>query len=231
MPNEDGSWPRTFLINLASRTDRLESVTAELTRANVEWERFDGHTAETSATLGIVPADDMRGRELTSGDLGCVGSHLAIFRLIVESGLPGGLILEDDLLIVDDFRERVLSALRRRRPDTMVVQLGWLRYDHNVQIQMKNAAYKLKKKERRDRLIVAPFAFGSHCYWVSSEFAKRSIERMTPPYAPIDLMTEDIRWQENLVFEQCWPPLAVQNTSASDITNRRTHGVEKRPRW
>ena len=50
---------------------------------------------------------DGRRRTLTPGEIGCALSHLNIYRRIVEDELSGAIVLEDDAILLDGFRDTV----------------------------------------------------------------------------------------------------------------------------
>ena len=77
------------------------------------FEAVDGQTPELSAFLKdngikLTPA---WAKACTVGQLGCMCSHMALWKLVVEKHLPYAIVLEDDVLISDAFRSEVRAVL------------------------------------------------------------------------------------------------------------------------
>jgi GR25 family glycosyltransferase involved in LPS biosynthesis len=221
--------PAAYLINLASRPDRLRTATERLSREGFTPEIVVAQTYESARAANIEVAADLRGRyPMTAGDLGCIASHLGVFQLIVERDQPGALIFEDDVLPVTDFSRRSRHAFATA-PIGTVLQLGWVGYEHRVRNRLKDLGARASGKLRRDRWELDSFAFGTHCYWASAEFARFALTYLTPAFAPIDLMLAvAVREPGQRNFR--WPPLAIQDDSPSDI-RERTHGTTQNPKW
>ena len=105
---------RIFVVNLESSADRREFIGSQLKGLDLLYEIFpavDGRKlpqAEVDAAYDASGAVDFFGRELTRGEIGCSWSHLNIYRKMVEESIPEALVLEDDVILGQDFKE-VLS--------------------------------------------------------------------------------------------------------------------------
>ena len=220
----------TYLINLASRPDRLATATERLADTGLVVECVAAKTYESALEAGVRFADDLRGRRaMTAGDLGCVASHMEVYRHIIERGQRGALILEDDFYPVVDFGERVRSSLSLA-PPAGILKLGWLGYKHRLQSRVRDSAVRARRKARRDRWEPHSFAFGTHCYWASAEFAEFALGYMNPVFAAIDnMVTAAVQESSHKAFRH-WPPLAIQDDSPSDI-DKRIHGAAMKPKW
>ena len=73
-----------FVINLKNNVDRMEKVTKELQKINVECERFDAIYNEKQ---GIV---------------GCCMSHIECLKIAKKKNLPHIMIWEDDSIFVEE---------------------------------------------------------------------------------------------------------------------------------
>jgi len=80
---------QAFVINLKSRTDRLEQFHATMKAHSIDAESIERFDA--IATPG-------------RGWLGCVRSHIAILKLAIERDLPRITIFEDDFMWCEDAR-------------------------------------------------------------------------------------------------------------------------------
>lgn len=92
-------------VNLASRTDRNEHMQNELVRIGIEAERFDAY--EPGPTIEKVGADRVqRMIDGTPGAIGCMYSQIAIM-LRAARGQRHAFVMEDDLILANDFKDRL----------------------------------------------------------------------------------------------------------------------------
>ncbi|WP_114965143.1 glycosyltransferase family 25 protein [Alkalilacustris brevis] len=106
-----------WLINLDRSPDRLSRMDAGLRAQGLAYERLpaiDGK-AEFDRLLPRVDRaayERNMGQTLLPGKVGCYFSHLAAWERLVDSGKPMALILEDDVVFHEDFREALALALK-----------------------------------------------------------------------------------------------------------------------
>ena len=89
-------------INLSHRTDRLEHIRRQLSRAGIVAERFPAFVKEQYV-------GSLENVQLMLGTPNTIGnwlSHTALWRLAAERGRDVG-VLEDDALLCSDFRARM----------------------------------------------------------------------------------------------------------------------------
>ena len=100
---------KIFIINLSSQPERWAHIEKQLSGKNLDYERFP-------AIVGrMLPIEVLRhvsshlwqwcylGKLLTSSEIGCSLSHLAIYRKMVLNKIPCACILEDDISIKSNF--------------------------------------------------------------------------------------------------------------------------------
>lgn len=209
-----------YLINLASRPERLAEVYRRLDAVGMRPNRFAALTAQEAWTRGyrsVTPKHEQDEWSLTPGNFGCAATHLEIYASLVSSGRAGALIMEDDVCPVPEFASRVRRAIESRRDETHVVQLGYLFSTPRLASRAKDRLYRLQHGKPRDRLSVEPFRYGTHCYWISAEFAAAARELFNPVFAPIDAMLRATTHYASWQCEVHWPSLAGQDDSPSDI--------------
>lgn len=103
---------RLFVINCASRTDRLEQFNAMAASLGISVQRFE-------AVTGIV----VNGR--VNANAGCTASHRALMELQIANNWPRLWIFEDDAAcIYRDFHERWERFERELPADWGMVYLG-----------------------------------------------------------------------------------------------------------
>ena len=106
-----------WLINLERAADRRARMSEQLERLGLAYTLFPGvdGKAERERLLQSVdvPAFERNtGRRVLPGDMGCHHSRIGVWRAFLDSGAPVALILEDDVVFHDDFREALAVALR-----------------------------------------------------------------------------------------------------------------------
>ena len=107
-------WPRTYVINLRSRTDRRRETEHELYWSDwptpVEW-----FSAIAPRRAGGFPSPAVRG---------CFLSHLEVLRDARDEGLPRVIVLEDDVAFRDIVTDRLAEVERRDGEDWGLCYLG-----------------------------------------------------------------------------------------------------------
>ena len=81
-----------FVINLDSRTDRIDRFNSEMNKIGFDVERFSG-----------VVVDDVGASKLLKGEIGCKLSHKKIIETARDRNLEYAMIFEDDVEILDNF--------------------------------------------------------------------------------------------------------------------------------
>ncbi|MCQ2603493.1 MAG: glycosyltransferase family 25 protein [Spirochaetia bacterium] len=103
--------PVIFVVNLESSADRREFIAEQLEKLGLKYEIFnavDGRKlpqSEIDAAYDSKAAINFFHRELTRGEIGCSWSHLKIYEKMVSEKIPEALILEDDVILDQDFKE------------------------------------------------------------------------------------------------------------------------------
>jgi glycosyl transferase family 25 len=176
------------LINLDRDVDRLDWMTAQLERLGLTFERFaavrgDALPPALARYFADAPAT---AHPLSTGEIGCYASHLAIMEEIVATGAAATLVLEDDLALEGDLL-RVLEAVDRLPPDWDLVRLTGLGPGGRVpvaplapgldlvkyvSVPMGNGAYLISRKGAarylawaRGRPLVDPIDHDLHRVW------------------------------------------------------------------
>ena len=84
-----------FCINLDKRKDKWEASQKEFDKIGIDVERVSGIDGFLEPPANIRP-----------GEVGCLKSHLKVFKIAKERGLKSFLMLEDDVEFVDDFNDK-----------------------------------------------------------------------------------------------------------------------------
>lgn len=113
-----------LIINVKSFVDRRRHVETQLRRFGLHGDFIHDFDADE-----ITEELDRRwfaGTELNRGQKSCVLKHVAALKRIVEHGWERCLVLEDDVVLADDFPAGVRAALTETRdePHPYVIYLG-----------------------------------------------------------------------------------------------------------
>jgi glycosyl transferase family 25 len=113
-----------YVVNVRSFVERRLHVEAQLARFGLRGELLHEWDAED-----ITPEVDARwfaGSGLNRGQKSCALKHLSILQRVAAAGRQHCLVLEDDVVLADDFVEGVRAALAETRdaPRPYVIYLG-----------------------------------------------------------------------------------------------------------
>ena len=119
---------KTYLINLPKNKDRLASMDTQLKKFGIDYESFAIIGAELTKKelrnkVSFVRSYLAEGRRLTIAEIGCTLSHLEAYRRILAGGLPYALILEDDVILEDDFPSALCDVKKKLDPNKPQVVL------------------------------------------------------------------------------------------------------------
>jgi glycosyl transferase family 25 len=108
-----------FYINLDRDAHRRTRLEEEFASARLRAERI-------SAVDGRAVPEWLRhfyDHRLSAGEIGCSASHLVIYRMMIERGLPFALILEDDARLEKDCLAAIETAVKVAPRDWDVIRL------------------------------------------------------------------------------------------------------------
>ncbi|HCO67739.1 MAG TPA: hypothetical protein DIT04_08320 [Dysgonomonas sp.] len=100
----------TYVINLDRAKDRLEMMEKEFSQYSMSFERIEAVDAKNLEKYDYI-VKNKYDRDLVPGEIACSLSHIKAIKTFYESGKSFGLILEDDAVLCDDFRNVVENCL------------------------------------------------------------------------------------------------------------------------
>lgn len=114
-----------YVINLKDATERWRNVSAQLDRLGVDYERIEAVNGQLLTDDEIKyyrkPCNFFRwSYDLTPGEIGCHLSHLKIWRMIVDSGVSGAFVFEDDFQANDNLLNAMEAAQTHATGKVMV---------------------------------------------------------------------------------------------------------------
>lgn len=139
-----------------------------------------------------------RTRRLTSGHVGCILSHLTLWQALSLGGVQEAIILEDDVLLVDGFSDKLSDAMREIPADWQLVWVG-----HHC------SAVQEQVTDRIGVLAATTQAYGSHAYMVRQSTLPTLIDGFQGPFGVFDVHLCR-RILPGLRHYACLPSLASQ---------------------
>jgi glycosyl transferase family 25 len=168
-----------YVINLARSPERRAHITAELRKANIDYEivtGVDGRDLDLQDPATIDPALFTRS-SWPAGMAGCALSHLRVYQKMLADELDTALVIEDDVTLPPDL-DRLAEALADHLTGAEMVLLN---YDSKNPCQMsREGAIDLPSS----RVLVLPIDVrqpaSSAAYLITREAAKHMAESVLP---------------------------------------------------
>lgn len=167
-----------FIVSMRDSTGRRAAITTRMRTLQIEFEFVDAVVgrhlpADVLHGLGHGPATVAHyGRNLAAAEVGCLLSHLSIYRLMQARALPAAIVLEDDVTF--DARLAALAASRCDCGDDL-----WL-LGGQEGLPCRNQVVSLKRPlriatgvELRKTFASARFLFRTCGYVISRDTAQR----------------------------------------------------------
>jgi len=152
---------KVLVINLRRSHQRRDRMIEQLNRLQLDWElveAVDGQslTDQEITTHCAAMSTEMRRDYLTPGAIGCALSHLKALQLTVMRGYERVCILEDDLLLPEDF-PTILQEVMAQARDREVVLLYWLSFvkqlfDRQTASQLTTGHYLVESRNAHQLL-------------------------------------------------------------------------------
>ena len=207
-------FPPIYCISLSRSTERRKAMRRQLDALGHPYQivdAVDGATLDISTLNDRLRQDIMRlrcGYDLTPGEIGCFLSHYQTWESLVQDNIPVALILEDDVILRDDFAE-VVSELVAEKWRWDIIVLDTRKYHKGKSI--RTAGGERYSVIRANRQIT-----GACAYLINSRAAKNLVSYCYEIRAPIDHLYGEW-WHNGLAFYYLCPRLA-EHGGAEDST-------------
>jgi glycosyl transferase family 25 len=193
-----------YLINMDKDTERLDNVTKECNKFNINFERFSGINPlklseeeldkyVTKTCQNICP----------NGIVGCGVSHMKIYEDALKNNYKNILVLEDDVNFTDDLYEELDKAMSELPEDYDILYLGCVGLcDKNIVYNMnlylffhllfylssKNKCQSKNEKIINNKYIHVPiFPITTHAMIISNKGCRKLLNLIGKIYYHIDL--------------------------------------------
>jgi GR25 family glycosyltransferase involved in LPS biosynthesis len=209
---------KVYVINLDKDKKRMENMHAQLTKYNIQYERFSAVQGSSVKNSPLLTA--YCNSFCTEGMKGCAISHKTLWNRAVEKGYKSILILEDDAVLSDDFDTKLKNAWYQVPNEYDFVFLGcrlFCNTSEPIPIAVTNLLghHPLDVDEHVQKIKAV---VGLHGYIITSKAAK--VVEDAPINWHIDMEIHSYIKQYNLNGYSIKPILIdVVDTGASNMSN------------
>ena len=212
---------------------RRRSIDEQFSRLNIDFEYFlDGDINDISEELKnrwFLPALIASPKTMS-----CTCKHLLIYKRIVESGLQGTLVFEDDIFLAEDFVQQYNSATQElfERED-INPDRAWISYENST---LRFPSKRVLRPSQRLYRAEEPRCTGA--YYIGAEAAKGILEiaNLEKTGLAIDCLVADLATRINTPVDIYWchPTIAEQGSMSGvfeSIDPRRSAGLWRKLKW
>jgi glycosyl transferase family 25 len=202
------------VINLKKDTQKLESITKQLEKQNIVFERFDAINGKT-----LDNKDEFTpfcNNFCSSGLKGCALSHYNVWKNCITKGYDSIMVLEDDAIFIDNFDEKFQSIYNSIPKDYDIIYLGSLFYCDPT--QTFNRLWGYKNTKINENVLQVEGCAGTHAYIITRKCIEKIINEKL--YFHIDSNLMDFVKKYNLTVYAVTPMLIKQDQNNSNISSK-----------
>lgn len=202
-----------YVINLARSVDRRFAMSEKLAGSKATVEFVDAVQGQT-VDRALYPM----AHGLSDGEVGCYLSHVAVWRLLLDSGRESALVLEDDVVCNKNLDD-LCDAFSRLPFEVDLIRVSSLKKAKGMD------AWRLGSH----RLLIADMhPSGSQGYWLSRQGAAKLLAGIDAPSQELDKAL-DRCWQLAMQAFLLDPPVVREEPGAVSMIAKRSN--RKRPGW
>ena len=208
------TFPPIYCISLSRATERRKAMRRQLDALGHPYQivdAVDGATLDLSTLNDRLRQDIMRlryGHDLIPEEIGCFLSHYQLWESFVQENTPVALILEDDVILSDDFAE-VVSEMVAEKWRWDIILLDTRKYHKGKTIRtVGGEKYSIIRVNRR--------ILGTGAYLINTRAAKNLVSYCYEICSPIDKLFGEW-WRNGLAF-YCLCPRLAEHGGAEDST-------------
>lgn len=198
----DSLFEHSFCINLDRRPDRWQQAKEEFDKAGLRVNRFSAF--DGPECLSDTVSEEYRGYKVDRDPkaiIGCLRSHRILYTTMLDAGWQEMAVFEDDVIFKEDFKSKFIDCYRQLPTDWLILFLGC------IPLKVDTFSKNLRKVHN---------CWTTHAYIIRAEACEMLEEILLHnEHRPIDLSWGPIL-DTGRVFT-CWPFLAIQRESYSDI--------------
>ncbi|HIW07561.1 MAG TPA: glycosyltransferase family 25 protein [Candidatus Ignatzschineria merdigallinarum] len=217
-----------FIVNLSKAVDKREYMREQLDRLKISNYRFVEaiYGKNLPESFFIDGVDNYPKCSLTKSEIGCALSHLKIYQEMVDASLPYAIILEDDVVLPDDFKEfseKISESIDHS--SSKVISLGKA---NKITLLRKYFSYNSYGE------YTAVTGFGTYAYVINLAAAKSLLQHLMPIRYEADMF---MHFRENgwlkyfRVFYPQYVHVIDDHDAQSDIFIERDQLKQKRHQY
>lgn len=206
-----------FVINMKFRTDKKKRMEEELKKHKLEADFIDaivGYNIDVDKMVSNNLINNKIHRILRRGEIGCYLSHIKSWETFLKSKYKYALILEDDAVFVDDFKNKFKELLEEINFPFDIIYLND-NCEHHFGDKCLYGTRKTKNLFKPGTV-----GYGLYGYLLSREGAKKLIDIALPIEMPIDDKTMRMYDDGELIgYKLIEPYIFVASIVDSDTMN------------
>jgi glycosyl transferase family 25 len=214
--------PNIFVINLERSIDRRLKIQKRLNELEVQFSfinAVDGRSLsnEEKSLYDDAAVNKKMHRSLSPGEIGCYLSHIKVWEKIVTEKLPWAVVLEDDIIIDDDFPQ-IISNIQTLPIKWDVIRLSGLCHVPTIQLLGIHTTYSVS--------VPLGMPSGTQGYCVSQGGARKLLAHSKPLPGTVDTSALDAFFEVGLKVMSIQPyPVKEDPLEQSLIAEDRAHIV------
>ena len=186
--------PKIIVISLKNST-RRENIAKRLSGLGLAFTFFDATDGKKlpasvleSVDYDFYPKHYLSPKPLTLGEIGCAISHIKVYEHMVENNIESAIILEDDAIVSQHFKEIVEDTLNKinKNHELIFFDHGKVKshfFKKQIVEGYRLAHYKTPSKNSRRCIIYAT------AYLITLSGAKKLLNYAYPIRLPADYLT------------------------------------------
>ena len=187
-----------FVVNLKKDIQKKKDMQRISKKHNLEIEYIEAIYGEELPQSEIDKVYSERraiqkfGRGLSRGEIGCALSHISIFKKMTENNIQRAIVLEDDVLLCNNFSKILLKLL------DMQIEYDMVLFGYDADIKRDVFLYtslwgnkKLLKEYKLKRLIKV--GLGTYGYMITLHGAQKLSQKIKFVDMPIDHYAGDVK--------------------------------------
>jgi glycosyl transferase family 25 len=215
----------SFVINLDRNADRMRFMQAQFDALELPLTRLP---AVNGYDLAISNPLALRFKLMMKGEIGCFESHRAFWRQVIERGLPGAYVLEDDVVVASDFGQL-------RYPDRLLAESDVIKIDTSGPERGSYGTMKIPVAPDRAVKRLMGDEISTGCYFVTARGARKLLALTKNYFLAVDtvMFTQQSRVFWDLTVWKLFPAAAVQlhfYMSSDDLGRDVTDGIQSKKR-
>ena len=218
---------KVYVINLDRSTDRLTLITQTFEKLGLEFERVNAVDGSQLEAKDYTAANQFH-RPLQANEIACYLSHVKCWNKILTDNVDFGVVLEDDIALIDDFQHVIEQLIEHCHNHS----LGFVKLSAN-KLHRKHQKY-LSTIDNTHKLVkLSPVPVIAKGQLISREVSQLLVNTCATPTMPIDVVFRE-EWRFPFKVLNILPTVFAPTSThfKSTIGNRKTsNGYSRNSKW